>query len=175
MSNKDLISIDETPANVIEMPKKLGLVPERWNYRDFMKFSQLSQKDTVQAFRKAQEIIGDWGYDTPLTDENALAKLPLGEGAKVIRTILSTLGKAMEDVSIADVSVDFSRANWNTLDMQRFLDALKSSDYDTVETMVHQVAKVDGLKAGDTLPLGDGAAMVKAIRKRYEDLMSGKF
>lgn len=172
MSNsKDL----ETPANVIEMPKRVGLVPERWNYRDFMKFSQLTQKDTVMAFRKAQEIISEWGYDTPLTDENALAKLPLGEGAKVIRTILETLGAAMENVSIADVSVDFSRANWNTLDMQRFLEALKSSDYDTVETMVHQVAKVDGLKAGDTLPLGDGAAMVKAIRKRYEDLMSGKF
>lgn len=160
---------------IVETPKKLILHPERWNYKDFMKFSQLSQVDTIQAFRKAQEIIAEWGYEIPLSEENALAKLPLGEGAKVIRTILSTLSTAMENVSIADVSVDFSRANWSTLDMQRFLEALKAFDYETVETMVHQVAKVEGLKAGETLPMGDGSAMVKAIQKRYTDLMSGKF
>jgi hypothetical protein len=158
-----------------DMPKVLNLNVSRWNYRDFMKFSQLTSKDVVSAYRKGQEIIESWGYSVPLSDENALAKLPIEEGAKVIRAIMQRLETAFEGLSIADVSVDFSRGGWNTLDMQRFFEALAAFDYETVETMVYQVAKVDGLKAGDTLPLAEGAMIVKAISKRYKDLMAGKF
>jgi hypothetical protein len=159
----------------LEQPKVLKLEVSRWNYRDFMRFSQLAAKDVVAAYRKAQEIISDWGYNVSLSEENAIAKLPLEEGAKVIRTIMRTLEEAFEGLSIADVSVDFARGNWNTLDMQRFLEALAAFDYETVETMVYQVAKIEGMKAGETLPLAEGAMAVKAIRKRYGDLMAGKF
>lgn len=164
-----------TPQNIVELPKTLKLDVSVWNYRDFMEFSKLTRKGASAAYRKAQEVIVEWGYDIPLEDENALAKLEIEDGVKVIRTIMQTLETAFEELSTADVSVNFKRGKWNTLRIEKFLRALSEFDYAEVSAMVHEVAKVDGVKAGDTLPLTQGAMMVKAIRKRYEDLLQGKF
>lgn len=167
----------QKPANVVELPKEhtLQLDVSVWNYRDFMEFSKLTKKSAVVAYRKAQEIIISWGYDEPLEDANALAKLPIEEGVKVIRTIMTTLEDAFEGLSTGDVSVNFKKAGWNTLKMQAFLEALQSFDYHEVANMIHEVATIDGVRKGDTLPLAEGAMMVKAVRKRYEDLLQGKF
>lgn len=168
---------DKNPQIEIVEPEenKLVLDVSVWNYKDFMQFSQLTQKSAVAAYRKGQEIIISWGYEQDLADENALSKLPIKEGVKVIRTIMRTIETALEGLSIADVRVDFTRAGWNTLDIQAFLEALQKFDYSTVAAKVHEVAAIDGVKKGDTLPLAEGTMMVKAIRKRYEDLLQGKF
>lgn len=165
----------EQPQLSIVPERKLQLDVSVWNYRDFMQFSKLTRKSASAAYRKAQEVIIEWDYDIPLSDENAIAKLDLEEGIKVVQSIMSTLSTAFEQLSTADVSVNFKRGGWNTLTVEKFLKALQNFDYAEIATMVHEVASVDGVKAGDTLPLAEGAMMVKAIRARYEDLLQGKF
>lgn len=155
----------------------IQLDPSQWSYTDFLRFTKLSnQNKTVEAYAVAQQIIANWDYDISLDDPNALAKLPLGEGGKVIRTISETLTKAIEGMSVNDVKVDFAKAGWNALKWEEFIQALVSFNGARVTELLHEVAVHPDVKPGDTtLPLMEGAAMVRAVRERYTKIMQGKY
>lgn len=160
---------------IIDMPKTIVINVEGWNYKDFITFGHTMSKDMFAAFTMAQDIIVSWGYDTDPHEDMALAKLPIGEGGKVLRTINSMIEQALETMSVGDVKVDFVGAGWSFIDMHEFSTAYAEGDYPTIERKLHEVCKVDGIKKGDSLPLVEGATMVKALNKHYRDVLSGKF
>ena len=67
------------------------------------------------------------------------------------------------------------RAGWNTLKWDEFVKAIQTFDAIKVTELVHEVATMDGVTKGKTLPLVEGATMIKAIRERYNKVMSGKY
>jgi hypothetical protein len=157
---------------VINLPKKLIIDPNQWNYRDFMAFQRAMNKDPRKAFAKAQEVIIEWGYEGDPKAKNAIANLPVEDSAKVVRTLLETINAALEQVSKNDVKVDLH--GWTSIRMWDFYEVLSNFDYSAIESMVHEVASIEGVKKGDTLPLVEGAKMVEAIQERYKAIMSGK-
>ena len=114
---------------VIAIPqdKKIVINPNAWTYADYLKFSQLATTDVRATYLKMQEIIVSWDYDVDPHATNALAQLPIHEGAKVIETIKNTLNDLLEQ-SVVDVRVDLMGAGWNALDMQDFYEALGAYD-----------------------------------------------
>lgn len=160
---------------IVEMPKTVKINIEGWNYKDFITFGRTMGSDIFGAFKMAQAIIVEWGYDVDPHEDMALAKLPIGEGGKVLRTINNMIEQALETMSVGDVKVDFVKAGWSFIDMHEFTTAFAEGDYPTIERKLHEVCTVDGIKKGDTLPLVEGATMVKALRKHYQDVLSGKY
>jgi hypothetical protein len=150
------------------------LDPNQWNYRDFLKFSKaLSTGNLIEAYRLAQQVIVEWEYPVSLEDRNALAKLSLSDGAKVMQTINDAFTALLDSSSLEDVKVDFAKAGWNTLKMMEFYDATAKFDYPVIEKMVFEVATMEGVSRG-TLPLVEGSKMVRAIQDKHRKLMSGK-
>lgn len=159
------------------LPKEnvLKINVEHWNYRDFMEFGRSMKGDMFKALNMAQSVIVSWGFSQDPTEPNALADLQLHDSAIVLREIGVMVDAALERVSAGDVSVDILKAGWSFKIYYKFLQALDDGDYATVQSMVHSVASVPTLKSGETLPLVEGVQMVKAIQKRYKEILEGKF
>lgn len=165
-------------AKVVEMPteKKLKLDPNQWNYKDFLAFTKaMTTNDQLGAYKLAQRIIIEWDYDISLNETNALAMLPLAEGAKVVRSVMESLNQALESMSFNDVAVSFEKAGWNTLSYIEFQKALSSQDYPTIAKMLLEVCTIEGLDPEQTLPLVEGVQMVKAVQDRHRKILSGNF
>ena len=157
-----------------EKEQKLQLNLQNWSYRDFLKFQQYSSSDPRKAYALAQNVISTWTYDIPITGEDALSRLPIEDAGLVLRTIGQTLERYFEEMDVSEVKVDFRRAKWNSLHIFEFQEALPAFDYTKIVKCIHEAATLEDVDPKATLPMLEGAMMVKAITERYGKHMSGK-
>lgn len=156
------------------MGTKIRMLPDNRTYVDYYKFAVAFRNgDTPTAFQLAQKIIASWDYTVDLNLKNAIMKLGVAESAEVLRTIMETISKYIEDIDIEEVVVDF--AAWDTEKFLNFDEYRRTGRFDKSEPMFKEVVKWDKLTdSTEPVAFSVGATVYKAINEAYKIVVSGK-
>lgn len=156
------------------MSNKIRMLPDNWTYEDYFKFVvAFQQGDNAETFRLAQKLIVSWDYSADLNAKNAIMQLGVGESAEVIRTIMETIGKYIDDLDIKPLTVSFDA--WNTEKFFQFDTDKRTGKFAKTEPMLKEVVKWDKLETA-TYPMSFtiAATAYKAIAEAYKQIVSGK-
>jgi len=156
------------------MTNKIRMLPDNWTYGDYYKFATAFRSgDTPTTFELAQKMIVSWDYKTDLNQKNAIMKLGVAESAEVVRTIMETIGKYIEDLDISEVKVDFSA--WDTERFMQFDEFRRTGRFDKTEPMFKEVITWEKLTdSKEPVSFTIGATVYKALNEAYKQIVSGK-
>jgi len=156
--------------------KRVRMNVNNWTYADFVAFTQAIQTgNNDKLFELAALVIVGWDYEVDLSKPEPLMELGVIESGRVVGSIFETINKAVEDLSIDGLTVNFNK--WNTRRFLEFDDARRAGNIRKAEKMLHEIIEL-GIADGDgefePLSFEDGARAFKAVNEAYKKLVTGK-
>lgn len=155
------------------MSNKIRLNLDLWTHIDYQKFVQAQTTGKGrEALTLARQVIVSWDYPIDLSDPRAAFKLSVEDSADLTMTVWKTVNQQIEELEFGDVTVNFRK--WDTERFFEFAEAQSERNYALAETMLHEVASMEGASPEKPLTFTQGVKMQKAVGDKYKKIVTGK-